>query len=229
MSTDSVIGDDDRLRVDNTSTYPQSAIALITFTDPDGASRQCTGWLYDESTLATAGHCLYTHDDANDVHGWNSDFRIYPGRDVGESPYGSCEWNRVWSVKGWTEDGTPSYDYGAIKLDCSIGAATGWYGMKWQAASYNGTGAFVTGYPSDKEPDYSMWWDGGTIEESLPRQLHYSMDTAGGQSGAPVSQEGCGAYCGIAVHTYGVYGGYDTNRGTRITEGAFANYASWRS
>lgn len=229
FSEESVIGDDDRIRSDGTDRIPQSAIVLITSKNPQGESRRCTGWLYGESTVATAGHCVYTHDSDEEVDGWNTDFEIYPGRNAGESPYGSCGWNRAWTVNGWIQDGKAGYDYGAIVLDCNIGEATGWFGMRWQAASYNGTGVTIEGYPSDKSPKYSMWWDGGLIEESGLRDLEYEMDTYHGQSGAPVYADGCTTYCGVAIHAYGTGLLKSNNSGTRITESAFHNYANWRS
>lgn len=223
-----VIGSDNRTRVTATTTYPNRAIGLLRFNDPAGNPRRCTAWLYDESTVATAGHCVYTHDNTNNIHGWNSGFLFYPGRNADQSPYGSCGWTTAYSVNGWTADNNAEYDYGALVLNCSVGTTVGWFGLHWQSASYDGTSVTVRGYPGDKTPTYSMWTHSGPITSSATRQLFYQIDTAGGQSGSPVYMPGCGTYCGIADHAYGRYGGSNANRGTRITEAAFNNYLNWR-
>ncbi|MEU6037660.1 serine protease [Actinomadura sp. NPDC047616] len=224
FTTQSVIGTDERTQVTATTTYPYTVAGKLTFTAPNGLTYGCTAWLYDADTVATAGHCVYFHEGS--THGWSSNFVFWPGRNGSSTPYGSCGWATAYSVNGWINDQNPEYDYGAIKLNCSIGNTTGWHGLRWQAASYDGTQANITGYPGDK-PANTMWQMSGPIASSATRQLFYSIDTAGGQSGSAVTIPGCGANCGIAVHAYGVYGGSAYNRGTRITEPAFNNYVSW--
>jgi hypothetical protein len=38
------------------------------------------------------------------------------------------------SNTAWVNNQDPEYDFGAIKLDCTVGVATGTYGFFWQAA-----------------------------------------------------------------------------------------------
>ena len=60
------------------------------------------------------------------------------------------------SRRGWVSSGLETYDYGAIKLNCTIGTTTGWYGFFWQSASLTGLPDDTRGYPGDK-PSGTQW------------------------------------------------------------------------
>ncbi|TQI93696.1 glutamyl endopeptidase [Amycolatopsis cihanbeyliensis] len=218
----SIIGPDGRTRVNDTTTFPARATVYLTYTKPGGATSWCTGWMYAPNAVATAGHCVHGGGSSGD---WNYGFTVYPGRNGGSSPYGGCTVDTKYSVLGWTRDRNTEYDYGGLKLNCTVGDTVGWYGMRWQGASYDGTLIFSRGYPQDK-PQATQWFTSDEVRQSDIRQLRYRLDTVGGQSGSPVYMFGCEGYCGIAVHTTGYS---DHNRGTRITEQAFDNYQSWKS
>ena len=222
FSTQSIIGADGRTQVTNTTTYPARATVYFTYRKPNGATSWCTGWMYAPNAVATAGHCVHSGGTGG---AWNTAFTIYPGRNGGSSPYGSCGVSNTYSVLGWTRDNNTEYDYAGFKLNCTIGNTVGWYGLHWQTASLNGTTIFSRGYPQDKA-SATQWFTSDQVRQSDTRQLRYQLDTVGGQSGSPVYMSGCGAYCGIAVHTTG-YG--DHNRGTRITQEVFNNYNSWKA
>jgi glutamyl endopeptidase len=220
QGTESVIGQDERTEVQDTTAYPYSAIVQIE-SDIGG----CTGWLISPDTVVTAGHCVY---DPNQ-HKWASYADVYPGRNGDNLPYGSAKAQTFYSVTGWTEDGDTHYDYGAIKLDWDIGNATGWFGYRWQSGSLDGTRENISGYPGDKTYG-TQWEDEDQIRKTTPAKLYYANDTYGGQSGSPVYQAdyaGCGV-CSIAIHTNGVYGNSSYNRGTRITREVFNNLNQWR-
>lgn len=225
VTTKDVIGPDGRTQITATTTYPNTVVGKLTFTAPNGSTYGCTAFLYDNDTVGTAGHCVYFRSGG--TVGWSSNFVFWPGRNGSSTPYGSCGWSSAFSVNGWIDSGNREYDYGAIKLNCTIGNTTGWHGLRWQSASYNGTTANITGYPGDK-PANTMWQMSGPIASSADRQLFYSIDTYQGQSGSAVRIPGCGANCAIAVHAYGLYGGSPDNRGTRITEPAFNNFNNWK-
>lgn len=220
-STESIIGSDSRTRVKDPSAYPYRAIVHI-----ESDIGNCTGWLIGPDTVATAGHCVY---DPNQKE-WASWARIYPGRNGNEAPYGSANAKRFYSVTGWTVQSHPDYDYGAIKLDKSLGNQAGWFGYRWQSASLNGVRENVSGYPGDK--DYGTQWEHwDQIRETTTYKLIYNNDTYAGQSGAPVYQDSyqnCGV-CSLAIHVNGVYGGKNSNRGTRITQQVFNNLNIWKN
>ena len=227
VAAESVIGPDGRTQVTNTTTSPRRAIAQILF---DGGAL-CTGWMISANTLATAGHCV--HEGFGGSGGFYpvNSYEIRPGRNGANAPYGMCTAKTLYTVNGWANDGLQEYDYGAIRLNCSVGDTTGWFGYFHQAASHNGQQAIIAGYPGDKG-GHTMWTMTGTISATLPRRLTYTVDTYGGQSGAPVytnNNANCQGPCVRAIHAYGV-GGVDTeNSGTRIIQEVANNLTAWRN
>jgi V8-like Glu-specific endopeptidase len=177
-SLESIIGSDNRVQVTATTTFPYRAIVLITF-----SAGRCTGWLVGPDLVVTAGHCVHSGGSSGD---WYSDYRVYPGRKGSSSPYGSCTAKRLYSVQGWTVSNNEQYDYGAVKLNCTIGNTVGWFGAWWQSASLTGLPITVSGYPGDKP--LTHWRSTGNVAVTQTRQIFYKNDTAAGQSGAPVFQ-----------------------------------------
>jgi glutamyl endopeptidase len=221
-SPDSVIGKDTRKRVTNTAVYPYRAIALLVLTFPRGTAT-CTGFFYAANIVATAGHCLNTTK-----LGRVTKVKVIPGNNVTTEPYGSCAGTRAFSVTGWVNSKNGLYDYGAVKLNCSIGNTVGWFGLSWTSGSLTGT-VTITGYPGEKKPADSMWTASGKITSDAQRQIFYTIPTTPGQSGAPVYRSGCGHFCSVAIHTQGLASSHPkTNAGTRITQVGFNNLLSWR-
>lgn len=227
ISTQSVLGPDNRERVFDTTGGAEGAksaapgIALIIMWDDAGNTYGCTGYMYGPDIVGTAGHCVH-HPD---IGGWIASARVYPAQNEQQSPYGYCDVTTAHSVTGWTEDQDVRVDYGALQLDCNVGNTTGWFGTYWQTGSYDGSVLAVYGYPNDKLPMYTMWGMLGPITDSYDWRLRYKIDTAGGQSGAPVYGPGCVTFCVGAIHAYG---GADYNYATRITESTFNNLVDWK-
>ncbi|MEG3632210.1 trypsin-like serine peptidase [Micromonospora palythoicola] len=237
----SVIGTDNRVRVDPTTVFPSSAIVQIVRTT-NGTTWGCTGWLYGPSIIATAGHCVHPGGGQNGGGGNNfyprGDFQIIPGRNGTSTPYGTCTATQLLSVNGWTQNGDETYDYGAIRLSCAAGNSTGWFGMWWQSASLTGTATTVSGYPCDKTFGQQWRHAGQTVAVTHARQVFYQNDTFGCQSGSPVYQTRaagssyCTGQCVMAIHAYGLHGSSPhstNNHGTRITESVFNNLITWRN
>lgn len=223
IGRESIIGKDDRKRVQNTRAYPFRAVALITF-----SGSRCTGWLIAADTVATAGHCVHSGGKRG---AWYSvsGFRVYPGRDGSSAPFGSCTAKRLYSNTGWTEQASSQHDFAAIKLDCDIGRTTGWFGYFWTRGTLDGRRAVVSGYPGDKP--LTQWRSVGEVEATRTFEVFYQNDTYGGQSGAPVYYDhpNCGI-CAMAVHAYGLYGRppyADHNHGTRITQSVAQMFRNW--
>jgi glutamyl endopeptidase len=225
MSPNSVIGKDTRKRVENTTAYPYTAIAMLIVSFRGGRTQLCTGFFIAADTVATAGHCLYQRS-----LGRATKVLVIPGNNVNERPFGSCLGAWAYSVTGWMNDRNSLYDYAAIKLNCDTGVTVGWFGMLATSSSLTRTSVTITGYPGDKKPTGSMWTASGKISSSAERQVFYTISTGGGQSGAPVYKRGCGAYCALAIHASGTGGSHPhTNAGTRITQAAFDNLVAWAS
>ena len=212
----SVIGTDGRTRVTSTTTFPYRAIVHIS-----SSIGGCTGWMISARTVATAGHCIHNGS-------WATNVVVAPGRNGTSYPYGTCKGTNLYSVSGWTSSKSTNYDYGAIRLDCTIGNTTGWIGFRYTTASLTGVAENISGYPGDKTTG-TQWQHADQIRNSLTYKLEYQNDTYGGQSGSPVyqaSHSACsGGPCAIAIHTNG---GSTYNRGTRITQTVFNNLNNWK-
>jgi glutamyl endopeptidase len=224
LGQESIIGADTRVRVNPTTTYPARATVLITF-----SAGRCSGWLINANTVVTAGHCV--HPGGGGAFYPTGSYRVYPGYTGSSAPYGSCSARWLASVKGWTVNGDDRHDYGAIKLNCSIGNTTGWYGLFWTSASLTGLPTVINGYPGDKP--LTQWRSTDLVRVTQAQRVFYQNDTTGGMSGSPVhyNRSGCGT-CAMAVHAYGTYGGppFSTNNhGTRITQAVYNNLIAWRN
>ena len=222
VGIETIIGADTRTRINPTTSFPARAVVLITFT-----GGRCTGWLYGKDIVATAGHCVHTGGPGGS---WRTNVRVYPGRNGTASPYGSCSARRLHSVVGWTGSSNEEYDYGAIKLNCTVGNTTGWFGYFWQSASLLNLQTLISGYPGDKP--LTQWRSVDRVRVSGTNQVFYLNDTVGGMSGSPIyyNKTGCG-FCSMGIHAYGLHGGFPHstyNHGTRITQARFNNLKSWK-
>lgn len=220
----SIIGHDDRTLVNPTTKFPARAIVLITF-----SGGRCTGFLVNANTVVTAGHCIAAGGKAR----WypTTSYTIYPGRNGSQSPYRFCKATGLYTVSGWFYSGRDDYDYGAIKLDCTIGTVTGYFGLFVTKQSLNGRPANVWGYPTDKP--LTQWKATDVVRVTQARRVFYRTDTNAGDSGAPVFYKApkCGN-CAIAIDAYGVYGSNPfktNNHGTRITAEVYNNIMAWRA
>jgi glutamyl endopeptidase len=227
VGIETIIGPDERVRVNPTTTYPARAVVLITFT-----GGRCSGWLYGPNVVATAGHCVHSGGSGG---AWKTNVRVFPGRNGASSPYGSCTAKRLHSVTGWTQSKSERYDYGAIKLNCNIGSTVGWFGYWWQAASLKGQPTRISGYPGDKPLE--QWRSDKSVGVSQARQIFYQNDTLGGMSGSgvvanrPAGSPFCVGQCSMGIHAYGLHGAVphsNNNHGTRIVQAVFDNLKAWK-
>lgn len=235
IGTESIYGPDNRIRIDPTTSFPARAVVMIT----RSGNAHCTGWMYGPDIVATAGHCVHTGGSGGSWY--NGQLTIWPARNGASAPYGSCSVRQLYSVTGWTVNGDEAYDYAAIKLNCTIGYSTGWFGYWWQGASLAGASTLINGYPGEKP--FGQQWRGDsvarTVAVSQTNQIFYSNDTTGGMSGSPIYQNRtagspwCAGYCSMGIHAYGFpHGGYPHNtynHGTRITEARFNNLQAWKA
>lgn len=212
-----VLGFDSRQRL-YTTYYPARAQVLITF-----SGGRCSGTMIGKDTASTAGHCVHTGGSGGS---WRSGVTVYPGANGSYHPYGYCTAKRLYSVIGWTENANEEYDYGAVKLNCTVGNTVGWYGIT-TAYPYN-LPSIIQGYPGDKP--LTQWLSADKVRAISTRQVFYSNDTTGGMSGSAVWTDRSGPRI-IGIHAYRTHGTGDHalyNHGTRITSEVFNNLVTWK-
>jgi V8-like Glu-specific endopeptidase len=219
-----VIGPDDRVEVGNTEEYPWRCIASLLVTAADGSNWIGTAWLVSPRLMLTAGHCVYMHDRG----GWVRQIEVIPGRRGSARPFGSCSVTDFRSVRGWTQNRDRDFDYAAILLpeSCRLGDQLGWLGFEVRDDDeLDNLTINISGYPGDK-PAGTQWFHSNVVTGLDERVITYEIDTAGGQSGAPVwvLKPGVGRF-GVGIHTNGSLAG---NSATRISSGVFNNIVTWR-
>jgi glutamyl endopeptidase len=222
VNPESIIGADQRVRVNPTTSFPARATAQILFktSTSSSGSNLCTGWLISKNTIATAGHCVHP-GTAGAAFYPRSTYSITPGRNAALKPYGSCAAIRLITNTNWVRGRGPEWDYAVIKLNCIIGNTVGWHGFFWQTASLTGIAEIIQGYPGDK-PSGTHWRHGARIASTQVRRIFYQNDTFGGQSGSAIwyrRNSSC-FVCSMGIHAYGS-GNTGFNSGTRITKGVF--------
>lgn len=218
-----VIGADDRVRITNTTAYPWRAICSLAIKANDGSNWIGTGWLVAPRTVITAGHCVYIHDRG----GWAQSVRVMPGRSGSptETPYPSCLATHVRTTTAWINSRDSNQDYGCIILPKSFltYSPLGTFGYA-NLSSLNGLTVNLSGYPGDK-PAGTQWFHSRQIKSVSARRFTYDIDTAGGQSGAPVWRLKDGERHVVGIHTNGHSTG---NSAVRITSAVFDNIKKWK-
>ncbi|MEO8531396.1 MAG: trypsin-like serine protease, partial [Deltaproteobacteria bacterium] len=176
----SVIGEDDRVAITDTTGYPARAIVQILFTSPEGRKLLCSGAMISPDTVLTAAHCLHSGTTSGAL---NANFTVIPGRNSGIAPFGRCGVKRAFVLSGWTnaltQDDARYYDLGALKLDCSIGKRTGWMGVSMVAESAADLPIVIQGYASDLVPSGRQWRSEDSIRLLWAMKGFHQADTFG--------------------------------------------------
>ncbi|MBX2891304.1 MAG: serine protease [Saprospiraceae bacterium] len=222
--TEVIIGTDDRVRINPTTSFPWRAICALRITAANGNRYIGTGWLISPRTVITAGHCVFMHA----AGGWVRSIEVIPGLNGALRPYGSGVSTNFRSVSGWVSSPNPNFDYGAIILPPSYkpGLATGLYKTAvLNDAQLLGMTLNLSGYPGDKGGS-QQWFHYKRPKSVNSRRIVYDIDTMGGQSGSPVWYKSGVDRFAVGIHTNGHASG---NSATRIVPAVRTNLNSWAS
>ncbi|TDC76417.1 trypsin-like serine protease, partial [Micromonospora sp. KC606] len=176
--TNAIFGPDDRVLSTPTTAFPASATVLLTFT-----GGRCTGFMISERTVATAGHCLHTGGTGGT---WRTNVVAYPGHDGTTAPYGSCAATTLFAPQSWiagSGSSSSAYDYGAVRLNCSVGRRTGWYNLGYTTQPVTGSCTTSHGYPVDRS---GQWASRDYVRAETASLLYVQHDATAGQDGSPI-------------------------------------------
>ena len=217
-----IIGTDDRKRVLRTAYDPWRRICALRITFPSGQTYRGTGFFIGLRAVATAGHCVYLHNQG----GWARKVEVIPGANGTSRPYGSAVSTTLRSVRGWVSGKKPENDYGCVVLPVGAfgGRNLGRFGFQpFDSQVLLARKAILAGYPGDK-PFAEMWGMKRRIKIVTPKTLVYDIDTVGGQSGAPVYIKHNGKRFVVGIHNYGNSAG---NSATRVTPAVCDRLKKW--
>ncbi len=219
----SIIGDDNRTRVTDTSAFPYSAIARVEAIDDAGQLAEvCSGALVGPDAVLTAGHCLWNPESG----AWAKHIRVVPGKDGTSEPFGAAFATDWWVPDGFiATGGNADFDWGLIRLpDDRLGRAARWFAMSVlddDALAAGGFAPAIAGYPAD-EPEGTMWVAATSGFASIePFTLWYDIDTEAGESGAAIwSSNPAAPSFGrvVGIHTRGATGSPALNSGSRVDQ-----------
>jgi glutamyl endopeptidase len=216
-------GQDNRVRVNDTTTWPNCVHGHVIITFPDNNQYIGSGTMVNKHHVVTAGHVVYSKSNG----GWATSIQFNAAQNDSSVPFGSAWATRLVSFSGWTNDGDEEWDIGMLILNEDLGNETGWMGLISTADNNLSEHQItVSGYPGDKGGQ-EMWAAAAPIVGVQSEQLQYDAFTKGGDSGSGVY----GVWQGIAgehvcaAHTLGANG--IPNTGTRIASDKFPVMVSW--
>jgi V8-like Glu-specific endopeptidase len=222
-----VFGDDDRVRVADTTSFPWNTVAFVQVLLRDGTIARCSGVLVSPYALLTAAHCLF------DVltGGFIQAARIYPGLTQAAAgadaiaPYGYRDGVRAEILLGYVATATPSrYDLGVIFFLEPISEIVTQMPLEYDAVPSSVTNA---GYPREaqREATVAQWYSQSSFARVDTYHLYHDADTGAGSNGSVLwALNVLGLRRMVANHTFG---STSINGGTRLTSLNRATVETW--
>jgi Papain-like cysteine protease AvrRpt2/Trypsin-like peptidase domain/Protein of unknown function (DUF3238) len=165
--------------VDVTRSMPHSAICQLQITQTDGSLAGGTAFYAGPGLIVTCAHCLV---DAQSV-------RVFAGRTDGDFLTMFDVDPADWSIHPHFVSTDDPYDIAVIRVQWAGGMAPNGNHFEMQDLQGGvGSKIIVSGYAGDNVNINRQHMDGSTIHELSPDGHHvfYNLQTAAGESGAPV-------------------------------------------
>jgi V8-like Glu-specific endopeptidase len=216
---------DRRTRVQQTTQAPWSAIGLVSARMRNGRVLEATGFVIDSRFVITAAHAVHNAAHGGDAVGVS----FQCARDATRAPFGSVEATR-WDRPAQYPAGGVPYDYCLIRLATSLPSEVTRYRLRAATDRELEAGEYqIAGYPDDKAPENSMWYDSGRLlSPPNPRILRYRISTAAGESGAAVSTFlDTQATAVVGIHS-GRADDSSCNEAVRVTEEVIDQIRAWQ-
>jgi glutamyl endopeptidase len=216
---------DSRVRVTQTTQAPWSGTGLVSATFPLTIG-EATGFAIGDRYVVTAAHAVY--DD--DLGGMATKVSFQPGRNADSPPvfktFNATAWHIPddYPIKDLAQD-----DYCLLVLDAPMPTEVVRYQLTAaDDATLGKTEYQIAGYPDDKPPDNSLWYDAGRLTSVDRLLLEYRISTAHGESGAAVasyldtsSTKAVGIHCRVNK-------GKTANVAVRVTNSVIAHIDAWK-
>ncbi|TFG02924.1 MAG: trypsin-like serine protease [Promethearchaeota archaeon] len=226
LKLNEIIGEDDRVKVEDTTIYPYQTICKLYGINSTGVFARGTAFIIDNFQALTAAHCVYNDDEY-----CFDEYYVVPGAystNFQEYPYGIAYVTNIRMEQEWIDHQYKEYDWAYLTLDRSIGAITGWMGIQTAARENDiySEKLYTAGYPSDLEGGVNMYHTSDKGLYATEKLHYYELDIYKGQSGSPVWR-----YDSIDdanyVLTVNAYSSETYNFGTRIKSSRFDSILNW--
>jgi V8-like Glu-specific endopeptidase len=173
---------DNRVRITNTSVWPNAVHGHCIMTYPDNKVYIGSGTMVNKHHVITAGHVVFSKANG----GWAKSIQFNAAQNDATLPFGSAFATRLFSFTGWTDSQNRDYDTGMLILNQDLGNRTGWMGLITTAdGNLSNHTITVSGYPGDKGGQ-QLWAATAPIVSVASHQIGYNAYTIGGDSGAGV-------------------------------------------
>ncbi len=195
FSLQNVIGDDDRIQVNDTTLKPYRFVARLKATNYeyyDDNFVRSTAAFIGPNVLLTAAHCIFKNE--NGTGSFYKRATVFPAKNGKISPYGSFEVKKAYMAKEYASVVPDAYqehryDWAVLVIERNEELIASLKGNFGKIANYSPTDLAVetAGYPGEKPSD-TMWKAPGIIlETTLDKELFgVTCDSTAGQSGSPV-------------------------------------------